>query len=245
MCADLQGEGKWSKSSASPSSNRAIQQQRHANLLYSTAGNWFFPHTPLFPIICFGRAADILLKILRMSAWPRKAHFLAPVPFSCVSSGAVPPIDLFRYFFFLSPLHATISWPASTNRFIHMSERLVSHQRYYKQKAKIKFFSPPPSAKHTQFLIGVALEFLTSISEIIFVICASIIWVAFPVTPAGYTREEATESIHPANGCQIVKYKENRNIRHHMTRAQFNSENVLQAKRDSRRRESVPNTQCR
>jgi hypothetical protein len=91
----------------------------------------------------------------------------------------------------------------------------------------------------------VALEFLTSISEIIFVICASIIWVAFPVTPAGYTREEATESIHPANGCQIVKYKENRNIRHHMTRAQFNSENVLQGKRDSRRRESVPNTQCR
>jgi hypothetical protein len=42
-------------------------------------------------------------------------------------------------------------------------------------QAKSKNQILQPSAKQTQFFIGVALEFLTSISEIIFVICASII----------------------------------------------------------------------
>lgn len=147
VCAQTyKGEGKWSKSSASPSSSRAFNSSSGTQTFYTVqpaAG--FSPTRHFFPIICLGAAAaaDILLKILRMSAWPRKAHFLAPVPFSCLQRCCPAHRSLSLFFFsfstarhdFLTRFHEI---------FIHMSERLVSHQRYYKAKSKKSNSSTPP-----------------------------------------------------------------------------------------------------
>ncbi len=174
MCACLPGEGKWNKSSASPA---VVQKQRHANLLYSRQQG--FPHGT-FSYYMFRGSRHFAKNITHVRMYGRERRTFSRVPFLCLQQcPAHRSLSLFFFSFpqrhdFLARFHESI------NLYLSGFPSTI-----LQAKSKIKFFSPPTYISIP--CIGVALKFLTSISEIIFVICESM-----SVSRHAWLPEEAT-----------------------------------------------------